>query len=295
MEDDTGGSRSNAPRRQRPRGNGGGGSRRTADTVFGDPLLATAIDFYERIKRPGVARVRALRDWRGLLAVLRLMACLPCLAVSPSSAPSGEAIRRQLLTRRRWLPPTYRVAQGVLVLPATSEEYRRGRSRQAMRTNVHHAESLGLSCRRVTAAGERETFSRSPFFGPPGRLEMLADTPGRDCWIVTDAGSQPVGVGVVSIDTDVALLWYLVTTNHPARWLLNLRIAESLIADGVSLLLVDDGHVLQMKASTRYLQMLLGYRVAHLSLTDVPLHRRRMAAGLRAVGRLVAVDLTRWS
>lgn len=263
-----------------------------AGTHLASALLADAVDAYDGLKAADPrARRRAATDPRGLLAIVHLLGSVPCLRVAPSAAPSGEAIRRHLLTRRPWLPPTYRVAQGVLLLPATPEEYRRGRSRQAMRTNVHHAESLGLSCSRLESGGDRERLRPSPFFLPPGRLEMLEERPDRDCWIVTDADGAPVGIGVVSVDTDVAMLWYLVTTNHPARWLLNLCITECLIAEGVSLLLVDDGHVLQMKPSTRYLQMLLGYRIAHLALDGVPAGRRRSAAALRVIGRALAAAL----
>ena len=115
--------------------------------------LSAAAREFDVLRRSGqwgrliaLAARRRRAIWRGLRAVRRLRE----LELPLTSTPPGEAIWRTVHSR-----PT-RVARAVLQLPDDKAEYRRGRSRQALRTNVRHAEALGIACRELQDILEKD-------------------------------------------------------------------------------------------------------------------------------------------
>jgi hypothetical protein len=168
--------------------------------------------------------------------------------------------------------PHTRLAQGVLVVPPTQEEYLRGRSRQAVRTNIRHAKCLGLSCRRLTGPSEQRYVADHMVAQRPQSEDVAAeyrrhlDHPDAECWMVEAPDQTPAGLAVLNVDTQVAMLWSLVCVEHSAKWLLHTHVVEQLGAAGVRYLLTSSRMAPLIRPRDQYLQKLLGYRVAHLSL-----------------------------
>jgi hypothetical protein len=172
-----------------------------------------------------------------------------------------------MLRRGRLRIPNHLVAQAVLELPPSVDEYLSGGRTQAMRTNVGHAERLGMRCEQLRTEFERRAVADASFFTDSWRREQLLSDPERTCWIVLDSHNEPIGLATLSVDAEAAILWCLVGNGSPERWLLHARIVGTLIEAGVRLLLVDSPSALCLQPGLQYFQRLLGYRVSHLSLS----------------------------
>jgi len=215
----------------------------------------------------GRGRLRHTVRPRGFAASARLVAKLERLTVSPTDSPSGRAIR-SYLEERRYGIPTHRVAQGVLVVPGTRQEYLRGRHKQAVRTNLHRAQDERLSCAQLASSPEREAFAEliDPDFTDSWERKLLIRRSESAWWAVFDVEGQPIGLAVVSVDAEVALIWSLVCRGHSARWLLHTEIVSEMAERGVTCLLVATRMAPVLEPGLQYFQRLLGYQVAHLKL-----------------------------
>jgi hypothetical protein len=172
--------------------------------------------------------------------LIALMFVIPRTRVCLSESPAGEQIRVHLRLRR-WGLPRFRLAQGVLHLPADFATYLRGRRRQAVRTNVSRARSRGISCTQtVTSSGP---------FGPAEHWQAM-----REPGVV-------VGEAWVTIDDECALLHSLVTSEPDVRWLLHTAIVERLCAHGCRQLLTNSYDAFLMSTGQQHFQHLLGYSV----------------------------------
>ncbi|MGH2839400.1 MAG: hypothetical protein ACRDKY_01075 [Solirubrobacteraceae bacterium] len=213
------------------------------------------------------ARLRCVADLRGMAAALAMLWRVPRVWVALSDSASGQAIGAHL-NERRFGIPKHRIAQGVLVVPDSLEEYLRGRHRQAVRTNIRRARTLGTRCRRLTQVDERRQFAEllDPELTDPWKREQMLTRPEAACWIALDADEQPVGLAVLSVDGDVAMLWSLVGRNYPERWLLHTQVVDMLATEGVRHLLVAARMAPLLEPGIQYFQRLLGYRVAHVSV-----------------------------
>jgi hypothetical protein len=238
------------------------------EAQYGGELFETASRYLRGVaSSSGRARLRHTVRPRGFAASARLVAKLERLTVSPTDSPSGRAIRAYLEERRHGIPKR-RVAQGVLVVPRSGQEYLRGHHKQAVRTNLHRARDARLSCRQLASFPEREAFVNliDPGFTDSWERKLLIGRPESAWWAVFDAEGQPIGLGVVSVDSEVALIWSLVCRGHSGRWLLHTEIVSEMAKRGVTCLLVAAGMAPVMQPGQQYFQRLLGYQVAHLKL-----------------------------
>jgi hypothetical protein len=199
--------------------------------------------------------------------LVRLVATLEHLTVSPTDSPSGRAIRAHLEVRRYGIPKN-RVAQAVLVVPSSSRVYLRGRRKQAVRTNLRRARDERLSCAHLPSLAEREAFADliEPELVDSWERKLLIDHPEAEWWAVFEAEGKPAGLGVVSVDSEVALIWSLACRSHLARWLLNIEIVSEMANRGVTCLLVATSMAPVLDPDLQYFQRRLGYQVAHLKL-----------------------------
>ena len=238
------------------------------EAQYGGELFETA-SRYLRGVAPSAGRARLLHTVRprGLVASARLVAKLERLTVSPTDSPSGRAIRAYLEERRYGIP-THRVAQGVLVVPRSSQVYLRGRHKQAVRTNLHRARDERLSCGQLASFPERKAFANliDPGITDPWERKLVIERPESTWWAVFDAEARPIGLGVVSVDSEVALIWSLVCRGHSGRWLLHTEIVNEMAKCGVTCLLVAARMAPVLDPGLQYFQRLLGYQVAHLKL-----------------------------
>ncbi len=149
----------------------------------------------------------------------------------------------------------YRDAQGVLSLPSDFADYMRGRSRQAVRTNVGHAQKAGMTAISAAVDG-----------WAPGKDDTRAAhiTPGPiERWIALDRDGVPTADSILSVDEDVALLHGMVAFTPNARWFLHTAIVERLCGS-CSILLTNSDDAYRLAAGTQHYQRLLGYQVMRL-------------------------------
>jgi hypothetical protein len=200
-------------------------------------------------------RRRAL--WRGARALRQLHQL--DLPVTP--APQGQAIRDSVRSR------STRVARAVLRLPGDRAQYQRGRSRQALRTNVRHAAALGITCHRLPPA-ERDAALDGllhRFGADVTSLEVaIGLEPSRQEYhAAVDEVGDVIAVAILEVDVHCARLVYLRAVTGelggPARYALSLHVIDSLIDRQVSLLLV--GGAVRLAPGLQYFQQRLGFEI----------------------------------
>jgi len=237
---------------------------------------STALHRLRRGVRNGALGRPAAREVIRLARLPQLLLRLPKMTVSLTRSPAGSAIEEHLETRR-WGIPKNRIAQAILPIPSDVEEYRRGRSRRALRTNVRKAQSMGLVVRRLDTASERE--GAVAHFFRSGSAQMVGwESPAAWVtemtraddvwWAVVDGSGDPAALAALTIDVQWAMLIALVSLNAPARWLVHSYVTETLVEADVSYLCLNAPNALLEEPGNQYFQQLLGYRVAHLSLDN---------------------------
>ena len=251
---------------------------------YGGATFESASEYVRGLQtwtEPARARVaRALTDVEGSRAVAAELGGLHSVAVSLSDSPAGRLIARHL-AEQRWGVDRNRMAQGILLLPPTFADYRRGRARQAMRTNNRAATEEGITCRRLEPGAVQSSFERWERQGVlPDKVahhyRLCEPNAVRDArwYVALDRTTSPVGVAKVWVDTEWALLSGMACVSHSTRWLLHTHIVEELYRAEVGRLCIRDGLSLQMSPAHQYFQRLLGYRVAHLRVAATPRARR---------------------
>ena len=205
--------------------------------------LCAAVRELEALRRSGqwsrlllAARRRRRAIWRGLGAVRRLRR----LDLPLTAAPPGRAIRHSVERRAA------RVARAVLLLPHDQAQYHRGRSRQALRTNVGHAEALGITCHELPAAAQQsaalDELVRNLGCTNSDRsyLELaIGLEPGRqDFHAAVDASGHVIALAVLDVDVRCARLVFLHSVgDRPgglARYALSRHVIDALIDRRVS-------------------------------------------------------------
>jgi hypothetical protein len=206
---------------------------------------------------------------------------LPRLEVRLSDDAAGRRIRTHLRNRvAMGLLAKHRLAQGVLIVPPAMDEYVRGRSKRALRTNISHATRAGITVERLpTAAARRAVFKRYADAMPtPWGVEWpsRAAEEGRIWFAAWDCESCLVGLMIATVDVEWAMLEIGVAREQCARWLLHNTLLEQLVDAGVRYLLTWPCNALSLPEGPRYLQRLLGYRVFNLSLRRAHPSRRHL-------------------
>lgn len=200
-----------------------------------------------------------------LRAVRELARRLPRVEAPFSETPAGAELRAWFRPGR-WLPLD-RAPVALLRLPATEDEYLRGRPRQALRTNLTAARRAGLRCAQASSAAEvwdclHHIAARRG--QPPGR--MVPRRPlglRRDFGIAWDATGEPVALVETIVDGAWAGLAVLVSaSDHPqaslARYLLHAHTVRGLIDQRVEVLVVG-GSMLLTQPGVRYFQRRTGF------------------------------------
>lgn len=251
------------------------GAKRGRATGYGSRWLAKASDCAGALRQAGArtpaGRMRAL----ALLPYLLTLLCvIPRTRLRLSRSPSGELIRSHLRLRR-WGLPRFRLAQGVMHLPESFATYMRGRSKQAVRTNVARARARGI----------QSTYTIVPGWTPLDH--PCAPAAPAQCWQATSQTGVVLGEAWVTVDEECALLHSLVTKETDVRWLLHTAIVEQLCISGCRHLLTDSYDAFLMPAGQQYFQRLLGYSVERLHL--YPSLSPRTNAGSRVLALLVTL------
>lgn len=190
--------------------------------------------------------------WRAFAAVWVAMRC-PTLTVVLTRSPQGELIRRYL-TQSRFGIPRRKFLQGVLIIPEEYSDYLRGRHRQAVRTNLGHAQRAGLAVQHLVLAEGLPAVQKAA-----GQHQM--DAPVEKFFIIDN--DRSIATAYLTVDRDVALLNMLGGETSDARWLLHAAVVQRLCGS-VGVLLVEASTVPLLAPGLRHFQHLLGYRIFRL-------------------------------
>jgi hypothetical protein len=264
-----------------------------------DDALEVAARYVARVRSAptAAARVRTAACGHGPRALIQVIRSLPVVRAPFSQTAAGDELRN-------WFRPTRpvpldRAPVAVLPLPTSHAEYLRGRSKQALRTNLTRAMQAGLTC---AIAESPEVAWRSARFIATQRGQRLEDVVLRRpragllrrFLVAYDGAGDPVGLSETIVDGEWAGLAVLLSS--PAhedaqriRYLLQSHTVDGLIGDGVRTLVVG-GSMLLTSPGTRYFQRRTGYLPAWLRPTP------RVTAGTRrrstpATGPLTLADL----
>lgn len=163
-------------------------------------------------------------------------------------------------------------AVSVLFLPKAGADYLKGRSRQALRTNLTKAKALGLSAKEA----ESTTFRRAV----ADQLEcganinyldaVLAEETTRHMrhWLGYDADGNPIGFARLLIDGDIAWLKVMVCQrerkNSIVRYKLAAEIFQSLADTGIKLII--NVSALQLDEGLIYFGQRLGFETVKIEI-----------------------------
>ena len=216
-------------------------------------------------------RPRILRALLRLAPLLRSVARLPSEPLYLSDGPAGQRIRAYL--PRRLVDARHRVAISTLALPVPFDDYLRGRSRQALRTNCSRARQAGVTVARVDDA-ERirehlsEVFSRRNAPEDGARCIRRAELQEGEFWFAVDAAGATLAFAEVIVDEKAALLNLMIGTGCPgsseARYLLMAKLFSSLSRRGVRQVVVS--RAFSLAPGLIYFQRLLGFSPKNLKL-----------------------------
>ena len=244
-----------------------------------------ASNFQRRELRYGSREFLAASDWaRGLPTSHRVPAVLGSMARHPAVLRVVVDIWRLPVTDLRvrqadadawwfghWFGQRRRLAWAVLDLPAAQDHYLVGRPRQALRTNLRHARSLGVTSSRVTYETWFEAMSavmraRDDKPGP----EQDRPGPGQQVafYVARDVSGTALAFAGAALFEQFAVLFALVSRpdRQPeaswARYHLHTFLVFDLGSSGVKHLLT--GSAIRESAGAQYFQHLLGYRPRNL-------------------------------
>jgi hypothetical protein len=214
-----------------------------------------------------------LRHPPSLVRAALLLARLPRREALLSGGVAGRVIARRLL-RRLGTFAGWRRASAVLALPADEASYLRGKSRQALRTNVTRAREAGVICRAVPDVGEQASLvaTIAAARGPSEPLDyLMGDFVGVDAhefFVAQDRDGGLINLCVAVIDVDVALIAYHVSLpGHPemsnGRYMMSLHLINECIRRGARLLLIETSP-LDLDPGLAYYQRRLGFTVCNL-------------------------------
>ncbi len=152
----------------------------------------------------------------------------------------------------------------------------RGRSRQAVRTNLHRADALNLVCRRVEPDWDwvKDGITSEPFNDLISQVgEGEHDQGFVQSWAVFDPSNRELGRAVVVVDELTAVLLLLagpadLSVAHQTRYLLHTTLVRDLIEQGVRHLVVES--ILGAPPGHKYFAARLGYRACRIIVEQVP-------------------------
>jgi hypothetical protein len=239
--------------------------------TFSSDLAALRRESKWRLAKTVVARRKEVRD-----AFLRIYR-LPRLTVPIDDSRASRALTHELRKGiGRLRPRSYAVA--VLEIPADPGVYRKGRARQALRTNSAKARAEGVVC--STLSGQKEILLRfadvvSDGWGVKRRslkfrwwTRNVRDEPHAFYYAAIGVDGRALVFSKVIVVGDYARLHTFIHKREAAaslpRFLLTDYIVESLSAKRVKYLLVDS--IVGLHDGLRYHQHLIGYTARNITL-----------------------------
>jgi hypothetical protein len=203
-------------------------------------------------------------------AYFRLLRKLPVQTVVLSALPAGR------LLYNRWSRQSWRKAasHACLPLPSDAESYLRGRHRQAVRTNLHRADKIRLTCRPIPTDWNmaRQALRSGTFASLVDEIDHIAQPDDAvKSWAAFDSHGKVLGRAVVLVDERTAVLLLLhgptdLGVAHQTRYLLHTAVVADLIGGGVRNLVVES--ILGAPPGLKYFAARLGYRACRLRVVS---------------------------
>jgi hypothetical protein len=246
----------------------GDGSARRSSEWSCDAELERAARYVRDVRYAPTraTRLRAAASVQGLASVRALLRALPVQPIELSDGPAGQQMRAWFRPDRAL--PFDRAPIAVLDLPPSAAEYLRGRSRQALRTNLKKAAATGITCASLDSPQEVRRVADAIATGRRTvgeELVPLSEVPGphRRFSAAYDATGEPLALGQTILDGPLAgLLLMLTAIDHPdartGRYALHTHLVNDLVALGATRLVVG-GSMLLTGEGTRYFQRRTGF------------------------------------
>jgi hypothetical protein len=202
-------------------------------------------------------------------AYFRLLRELPTELVELSDRPAGRVLRR------RWAHQSWRKAasHACLRLPSELDLYLRGRRRQAVRTNLHRANAIQLTCRTVTTDRRAiENIVKDNALATALSVDNTDSATGAVVsWAVFDRANRRLGHAVALVDERTAVLLSLqgprdLAVAYQTRYLLHTTVVADLIQRGVQHLIIES--ILGAPPGHKYFAARLGYRACRIRITN---------------------------
>jgi hypothetical protein len=215
---------------------------------------------------------------RQFAALIALLLTTPSERVPLTNSAAGRALARYFDERFLRVFPRNRLCRGVLLLPSDHSAYLRGRQRQALRTNLRHAATLGIRCESIDdqfsaieALGEIVDNRRLARPGDRARLtawwQSVFASPEVTFLVARHHCGRPLALTAVVVDSTICLIQMAAASSHEARWALHDHLVRMLIGRHVKYLFAEgDGPfgALGYKDDVHHFQHLLGYELRHL-------------------------------
>jgi hypothetical protein len=146
--------------------------------------------------------------------------------------------------------------------------------RQAVRTNLHRADKIQLTCRPIPTDWDvtRQALRTGTFASLLEELEQLEQPDAAVMsWAVFDSGGQVLGRAVALVDEQTAVLLLLhgptdLGVAHQTRYLLHTAVVADLIRRGVRSLVVES--ILGAPPGLKYFAARLGYRACRIRIVS---------------------------
>jgi hypothetical protein len=216
------------------------------------------------------ARARLAASRTALAArVTPALAELPDVPVTVPDTRSGRRLVAKYAGRDRGVPRD--LAVSVLTLPEEPEDYLRGRSKQALRTNSRRAREQGITCRALNPV---ESAHRLEQVVPDRWYQAVvpgaqADLTAGLCtgWVAESPDGTTEVLALTSAAGPLARLDLMLSApdrEGDARYLLSAHVVTELATAGRRLLAVDGA--LLLSPGLRHFQHLLGFGQARLAV-----------------------------
>jgi hypothetical protein len=240
-----------------------------------EEVCETYHDLIEARKAGGTSLVSfVLSRHASIRQMVVFLRALPRIDVTLRASGAGWEIANHLSVRHggryvnRW-------AVGVLSLPDQPDEYLRGRKRQAVRTNLHRAEELGLAFRELSDPATKRAelasilSARREEFWDVAELVRGVDRASSRVFVAEDRTGAIQALATVVVDVQWAHMYLCVSlpgdAAFAALYLLNVGVVQQLAAERVRHLFVRSA--LHLSPGQRYLQARLGFELMNLRMT----------------------------
>jgi hypothetical protein len=236
---------------------------------YGSQEFLAASDMARCLPKPAPASalIGSVARHPGIIGVLAAVWRLPVIDLRVQQADADAWWFRDWFALRR------RLAWAVLDLPTVEDHYLVGRSRQALRTNLRHARTRGVTSSRVTYEGWFEAVNailRARDDKPGPRQDRPGPGQQAAYYVARAVCGEPLAFAGAALFGQFAVLFDLISRpdRQPdsswARYQLHTFLARDLGCSGVKHLLT--GSALRETAGNQYFQHLLGYQARNLCI-----------------------------